>query len=85
MAKVLTEAGISFAMPQGAFYFFPAAPGGDDQAFVRQLLARNILAVPGSGFGFPGYFRLTFCVSEEVIRRAAPGFQQAAAQERKKG
>ena len=79
MAQALTDAGIAFALPQGAFYFFPAAPGGDDQAFVQALLAENILAVPGRGFGFPGYFRLTFCVDEAVIRRAAPGFQRAAA------
>ncbi len=79
MAQVLTDAGISFSLPQGAFYFFPAAPGGDDQAFVQALLDEYILAVPGRGFGFPGYFRLTFCVDEAVIRRAAPGFQRAAA------
>jgi aspartate aminotransferase len=79
MAQVLQEAGINAPLPQGAFYFFPPAPGGDDLAFVQALLAENILAVPGTGFGFPGYFRLTFCVEESVIRRAAPGFQQAVA------
>ena len=83
MARVLSEAGIAFAQPQGAFYFFPAAPGGDDQAFVQELLAENILAVPGRGFGFPGYFRLTFCVDEDVIARAAQGFKDAAARQRR--
>ena len=78
MARVLRDAGIGFALPQGAFYFFPAAPGGDDQTFVRELLAENILAVPGSGFGCPGYFRLTFCVDAAVINRAAQGFKDAA-------
>ncbi len=77
MAKVLAEAGIRFAMPQGAFYFFPEAPGGDDQAFVRALLAQNVLAVPGSGFGYPGYFRLSFSVDEAVIARSAAGFKAA--------
>jgi aspartate aminotransferase len=77
MAQVLSDAGISFAMPKGAFYFFPAAPGGDDQAFVRALLAQNVLAVPGSGFGFPGYFRLSFSVDEAVIAKSAPGFKAA--------
>jgi len=77
MAKVLTSAGIRFAMPQGAFYFFPEAPGGDDLAFVRALLAQNVLAVPGSGFGFPGYFRLSFSVDEAVIARSAAGFKAA--------
>lgn len=82
MARVLREAGIRFTLPQGAFYFFPEAPGGDDPAFVRALLARHVLAVPGSGFGFPGYFRLSFCVDEAVIARAADGFQQAVAETR---
>jgi aspartate aminotransferase len=82
MARVLSEAGIAFALPQGAFYFFPAAPGGDDQAFVQELLAENILAVPGRGFGFSGFFRLTFCVDEAVINRAAQGFKDAAARGR---
>jgi aspartate aminotransferase len=77
MADVLTAAGIRFAMPQGAFYFFPEAPGGDDQAFVQALLAQNVLAVPGRGFGFAGYFRLSFSVEESVIARSAPGFKAA--------
>lgn len=78
MAKALTEAGISFAMPQGAFYFFPQAPGGDDKAFVARLVDELILAVPGSGFGGPGHFRLAFCVDEAVIQRSAAGFARAA-------
>ncbi len=77
MAQVLTAAGIRFAMPKGAFYFFPEAPGGDDQAFVRALLAQNVLAVPGAGFGFPGHFRLSFSVDEAVIEKSGPGFKAA--------
>lgn len=79
MVEALEGAGITFFMPQGAFYFFPLAPGGDDLAFVQALQQELILAVPGRGFGFPGYFRLAFCVDEAVIRRAAPGFKRAAA------
>jgi aspartate aminotransferase len=79
MAAALTAAGIEFYLPRGAFYFFPKAPGGDDQAFVNLLLEENILAVPGRGFGMPGYFRLTFCVDEKVIERSAPGFKRAVA------
>lgn len=77
MADVLTAAGIRFAMPQGAFYFFPEAPGGDDSAFVQALLEQNILAVPGRGFGFAGYFRLSFSVEDSVIERSAAGFKAA--------
>ncbi len=79
MAGILQDAGYVFTMPRGAFYFFPQAPGGDDVAFVHRLLAEHILAVPGSGFGCPGYFRLAFCCDEAVIRRAAPGFARAIA------
>ena len=80
MARVLEQAGIPFFMPQGAFYFFPEVPGhGDDKAFVAALQAENILGVPGSGFGFPGHFRLVFCVDERIVERAAPGFKRAVA------
>ena len=80
MAKVLTDAGIAFTMPQGAFYFFPQAPGGDDLAFTDALLRHNVLAVPGRGFGLPGYFRLSFSVEDHVITGSAAGFAAAAAE-----
>jgi aspartate aminotransferase len=67
MQDVLDHAGYSYAPPQGGFYFFPRAPGGDDLSFVQTLQNERILAVPGTGFGFPGHFRLTFCVSGDVI------------------
>jgi len=76
-SEVLEQAGYDFVKPRGAFYFFPQAPGGDDLALVARLKEENILAVPGRGFGRAGYFRLAFCVPEEVIRRAAPGFARA--------
>jgi aspartate aminotransferase len=74
---ILTQAGYDFLIPQGAFYLFPKAPGGDDLAFVSRLKEENILAVPGRGFGRPGHFRLAFCVPEAVIQAAAPGFARA--------
>ncbi len=78
MADVLRDAGYEFQMPAGAFYFFPKAPGGDDIRFVSEkLLPERILAVPGTGFGGPGHFRLTFCVSEDVIERSREGFKRA--------
>ncbi|SBV95603.1 Aminotransferase class I and II family protein [uncultured delta proteobacterium] len=77
MAEVLTRAGYEFFMPKGAFYFFPKAPGGDDVAFVNRLQEERVLAVPGSGFAGPGHFRLTFCVGEDVIRRAENGLKRA--------
>jgi aspartate aminotransferase len=79
MAEVLRGAGIEFSLPQGAFYFFPVVPGRlDDLQFCQLLQEERILAVPGRGFGLPGYFRLTYCMDEAIIRRAAPGFRRAA-------
>ena len=78
MAEVLRSAGLEFEMPRGAFYFFPAAPGGDDTAFTDALLAERILAVPGRGFGFPGHIRLSCSVDERIIERSAAGFARAA-------
>lgn len=75
MGNVLSDAGYEFQMPKGAFYFFPKAPGGDDVAFVNKLLDERILAVPGSGFGGPGHFRLAFCVEDEVIARSCRRLQ----------
>jgi aspartate aminotransferase len=75
--EVLTQAGYEFIKPQGAFYLFPQAPGGDDLAFVARLKEENILGVPGRGFGRAGHFRLAFCAPEAVIEAAAPGFARA--------
>jgi aspartate aminotransferase len=73
----LTEAGYDFVPPRGAFYLFPKSPLPDDVAFARLLQQRNILVVPGSGFGAPGYFRIAYCVSERTIKGALPGFAWA--------
>ncbi|MBS3731357.1 MAG: pyridoxal phosphate-dependent aminotransferase [Desulfobacterales bacterium] len=73
----LAERGYSFTRPAGAFYLFPQAPVKDDVAFVQALQEELILAVPGSGFGAPGYFRLSYCVPDKTITAAMPGFEQA--------
>lgn len=77
MAEVLTRAGYEFVMPRGAFYFFPKSPDADELTFLDRLTAERVLAVPGRGFGLPGYFRLAFCVDEAVIRRSEAGFAKA--------
>jgi len=79
MAGILRDADIEFILPRGAFYFFPKVPGqADDLQFCQLLLEERVLAVPGRGFGLPGYFRLTYCMDEAVILRAAKGLKQAA-------
>lgn len=77
MAKVLTDAGIEFLMPKGAFYFFPKSPVADERVFVEKLLQERVLAVPGRGFGLAGHFRLTFCVDESIIANSAESFKNA--------
>jgi aspartate aminotransferase len=77
MAKVLRDAGVEFEMPKGAFYFFAKSPVEDDAVFVDALLKEKILVVPGRGFGFPGYVRLSCSVDEEIIERSAEGFKRA--------
>ena len=79
MAQVLSDAGIDFVMPRGAFYFFPKAPGGDDLKFVDTLQNELILAVPGRGFGMAGHVRLSCSVDEAIIARSAEGFKRAVA------
>ena len=76
-ASILKEAGFDFVMPEGAFYFFPKSPLEDDTKFVRLLQEELILAVPGSGFGCPGHFRIAFCVDDAVIERSREGFKRA--------
>lgn len=73
----LAECGYSFIKPPGAFYLFPQAPIQDDVAFVKSLQEELILAVPGSGFGGPGHFRLSYCVEDETIVNSLAGFRKA--------
>ena len=73
----LVDAGYELIKPRGAFYLFPKSPIADDVSFVRLLQEENILVVPGSGFGSPGYFRIAYCVGEKTIETAMPGFARA--------
>jgi aspartate aminotransferase len=77
LCQGLTEAGYSFTKPEGAFYLFIKSPIPDDVLFVQTLLQENILAVPGMGFGTPGYFRLAYCVDDRVIAGSIEGFRRA--------
>jgi aspartate aminotransferase len=73
----LAKAGYKFEKPQGAFYLFVQSPIPDDVEFVKMLLKKNILVVPGSGFGGPGYFRIAFCVDDATIINSMEGFAEA--------
>ncbi len=73
----LAKAGYKFEKPEGAFYLFARSPIPDDVEFVKILLKKNILVVPGSGFGGPGYFRIAYCVDDATIINSLPGFAEA--------
>ena len=71
----LTEMGYEMAKPDGAFYLFIKAPGGDAVAFSNRAKEKDLLVVPGDGFGCPGYFRICYCVSFELIQKSLPVFK----------
>ena len=67
--------GYEMPKPDGAFYLFIKAPGGDAAAFSEKAKRHYLLVVPGDGFGCPGYFRICYCVSSETIKRSLPVFK----------
>ena len=71
----LTEMGYEMAKPDGAFYLFIKAPGGDANAFSEKAKKKDLLVVPGDGFGCPGYFRICYCVSYDMIQKSLPVFK----------
>jgi len=74
---ILIQSGYEVVKPLGAFYIFPKSPIEDDIEFIRHLQRYHILAVPGTGFGRKGYFRIAYCVEMGVIERSAPYFREA--------
>jgi aspartate aminotransferase len=76
LCRGLSGYGYEFVKPKGAFYLFPRTPIPDDVAFVRALQEERILTVPGRGFGCPGFFRIAFCVDDDTIQKAMPGFER---------
>lgn len=75
----LNSCGIAVDPPPGTFYLFVKSPISDDIEFVEKLQKQLILAVPGSAFGAPGYFRLSYCVDDDTIINAIPGFKSVMA------
>ncbi|MCI8610152.1 MAG: pyridoxal phosphate-dependent aminotransferase [Firmicutes bacterium] len=73
----LTQMGYHCAKPDGAFYLFVKAPNGDGRAFSETAKMKyNLLVVPGEEFECPGYLRVSYCVSNDMIRRSLPAFQK---------
>lgn len=70
------EMGIQCVEPGGTFYLFPRSLEPDDVAFSERAKSLDLLVVPGSGFGCPGFVRISYCVPTERIRRALPVFRK---------
>lgn len=70
----LTELGYECVRPQGAFYLFVRSPEPDAKAFSERAKQHDVLVVPSDSFGCTGYVRVSYCVSEKMIRDALPVF-----------
>ena len=73
----LIRIGYSVVKPQGAFYFFPKSPLKDEVVFTQKLAEKKVLVVPGRGFGSPEYFRISYCLPDQVLEGSIAGFEEA--------
>lgn len=71
----LTEMGYECIYPEGAFYLWMKTPTEDDRVFVDMAKKYQLLLVPGTFFGCPGYVRIAYCVSPKTIETAMPKFK----------
>ena len=74
----LISLGFECIKPQGAFYLFPKSLIEDDKKFAEAAKKYNLLIVPGSSFGCPGYFRLAYCISYDKIEKSLDAFTKLA-------
>ena len=78
LLEKLTEYGFKMAKPEGAFYVFIKSPCRTAEEFCERARAKEILIVPSDSFGYPGYARLAYCVSPEVVSASLPAFRELA-------
>jgi aspartate aminotransferase len=82
--------GVSLSMPDGAFYVFPDIRGllgkrlacgvtcnTDDELAAALLEHAHIGVVSGSAFGAPGFIRMSYATSAELIREGMARFAKA--------
>lgn len=80
LVNAFNEYGFKVAKPDGAFYLFMKSPEEDAGAFCEKAKKYELLLVPSDSFGFPGYVRLSYCVSTEMIEKSLPSFKALAAE-----
>ena len=81
----LSKVGLTCIKPQGAFYLFVKSPLEDEKEFCEAAKRHNLLLVPGSSFDCPGYVRLAYCVSYEMIESSLPHFAELMEEIREEG
>ncbi len=72
----LTKIGYECFKPDGAFYMFVKALEEDSDAFCEKAKEEDLLIVSATGFGCPGYVRVSYCVDEEMIKRSFGAFER---------
>jgi aspartate aminotransferase len=72
----LTKIGYECFKPQGAFYMFVKALEPDADAFCEKAKEEDLLVVSATGFGCPGYVRISYCVDGDMIRRSFGAFER---------
>jgi aspartate aminotransferase len=72
----LTKIGYECFKPQGAFYLFVKTLDSDSDAFCEKAKEEDLLIVSATGFGCPGYARVSYCVDEDMIRRSFGAFER---------
>lgn len=78
MLNSLEQWGYRMVHPEGTFYLWGEAPGGDALRFAETLAARSVFVMPGTLFERPRHFRISLTASAEMIERALPIFRDAA-------
>ncbi len=78
LCDALEKYGYKVAQPDGAFYLFVKALEESSRDFCEKAKKYELLLVPGDSFGYPGYVRISYCVSTEMIKKALPSFEKLA-------
>ena len=68
----LDAMGLKYPAPEGAFYVFPEISKfglSSDEFCTRMIKEGKVAAVPGSCFGADNHIRLSYCYSDEELKR----------------
>jgi aspartate aminotransferase len=75
----LTRLGFEIVKPGGTFYMLPKALCDSAEEFCEKAKEFDLLLVPATGFGAPGYFRIAYCTPTEKVVRSLEAFRKLAA------